>query len=91
MPITGEDMKQEVTLGPHALPPVVAVGGENDGIVMEYQLRDAAEFFGTRAVIVPGVAHDLMLVSPAAFACFLRVSNAELCLSVHVLRLVGAE
>lgn len=61
MPITGEDMKQTVTLGPHALPPVVAIGGENDGIVMEYQLRDAAEFFGTRAVIVPGVAHDLML------------------------------
>jgi len=62
MPITSADMQAPVTLGPHALPPTLALGGAVDGIVMEYQLRDAAEFFGTRAVVVPGVAHDLMLV-----------------------------
>jgi pimeloyl-ACP methyl ester carboxylesterase len=61
VPITGKDMKQPVTLGPHTLPPVVAIGGADDGIVMEYQLRDAADFFGARAVVVPGLAHDLML------------------------------
>jgi hypothetical protein len=64
MPITSQDMQQPVALGPHTLPPVVALGGANDGIVMEYQLQDAAEFFGARAVVVPGLAHDLMLVSP---------------------------
>ena len=62
VPITGKDMKQPVKLGPHALPPVVAIGGADDGIVMEYQLLDAADFFGARAVVVPGLAHDLMLV-----------------------------
>ena len=64
VPITGKDMKQPVTLGPHTLPPVLAIGGADDGIVMEYQLRDAADFFGARAVVVPGLAHDLMLVRP---------------------------
>lgn len=61
MPITSADMQMKLTLGPHSLPPVIAVGGEDDGIVMRYQLEDAADFFRTNAVVVPKVAHDVML------------------------------
>lgn len=75
MPITRKDMQEAVALGPHALPPVVALGGADDGIVMEYQLRDAAEFFGAHAVVVPGVAHDLMLVR--SFADFLGLLHHQ--------------
>ena len=78
LPIQRDDMTHHhPVLGAAELPPVMVLGGQNDAIVMPHQIRDAADFFGTQAVILPGLAHDVMLVRPAltvalhlAMACY---------------------
>ena len=44
------------------LPPVYVLGAQGDAMIMPHQIRDAADFFGTQAVMLPGLAHDVMLV-----------------------------
>eukprot|EP00850_Spirogloea_muscicola_P001701 SM000006S19466 [mRNA] locus=s6:974244:976665:+ [translate_table: standard] len=42
-------------------PPILVLGAENDFIVDRVGLEETADFFSTEAVVVPDVAHDLML------------------------------
>ncbi len=42
--------------------PVFVLSAGNDGIIMPHQCEDGAAMFGTHAHLVPGLAHDLMLV-----------------------------
>eukprot|EP00850_Spirogloea_muscicola_P022015 SM000272S10282 [mRNA] locus=s272:65484:69983:- [translate_table: standard] len=42
-------------------PPILVLGAENDFIVDRAGLQETADFFDTEAVVVPNVAHDLML------------------------------
>ena len=67
LPIKTDDMTQtQPVLGGTELPPVFVLGSQNDAMIMPHQIRDAADFFGTQAVMLPGVAHDVMLVRLAA-------------------------
>ena len=64
MPIKAADMSSyKPILGQHPLPPVWVMGAGNDAMIMPHQVHDAADFFSTEAVLVPDVAHDVMLVS----------------------------
>lgn len=49
-------------LGECPVPPVWVLGGADDAMIMPPQTRDVASYFGTQAVILHGVAHDIMLV-----------------------------
>ena len=42
-------------------PPVLVVGAENDFILDKQGIEETAKFLGTKEVIVPGIAHDVML------------------------------
>ena len=64
LPIRTDDMTQhEPALGAAKLPPVYVLGAQGDAMIMPHQIRDAADFFGTQAVMLPEIAHDVMLVS----------------------------
>ena len=43
-------------------PPVLVLGGDNDYSVDTEGLQETAEHYGVQPVILPGLAHDLMLV-----------------------------
>lgn len=55
-------LRCDLRLGGVPLPPVWVLGAADDAMIMPHQVREVADFFGTQAVLVPGVAHDLMLV-----------------------------
>lgn len=42
-------------------PPVLVVGAENDFILDKQGIEETASFLGTKEVMVPGIAHDVML------------------------------
>ncbi|KAG0569225.1 hypothetical protein KC19_6G075000 [Ceratodon purpureus] len=42
-------------------PPVLVIGAENDFILDKQGIEETASFLGTKEVIVPGIAHDVML------------------------------
>lgn len=68
MPIRADDLSGAApTLGRSPLPPVWVMGAAEDAIIMPHQIHDAADFFGTEAVLLPGVAHDVMLVRSEGF------------------------
>ena len=51
---------------PHSaagLPPVLVLGGSADVIVDVPGLHETANLLNTEAVVLPGMAHDMMLVS----------------------------
>jgi pimeloyl-ACP methyl ester carboxylesterase len=41
--------------------PLMVVGAENDAVVPLKPIRDTARAYGTEAIILPGLAHDVML------------------------------
>ena len=45
------------------VPIAVAIAGK-DALILPYQVEATAEYFGVEPMLLPGVAHDLMLVSP---------------------------
>ena len=45
------------------LPPVLVLGGSADVIVDVPGLHETADLLNTEAVVLPGMAHDMMLVS----------------------------
>lgn len=49
-------------LGEAPVPPVWVLGAANDAMIMPPQIREVANYFKTEAVMLDGVAHDIMLV-----------------------------
>ena len=47
-----------------ALPIGVMISGD-DAVIMPHQVRATAEYFGVDPIVLPGLAHDVMLVSSA--------------------------
>jgi pimeloyl-ACP methyl ester carboxylesterase len=47
--------------GPKALVPMLALGGDNDAFVPEFELRYEATFWNGKSKILPGVPHGVML------------------------------
>ena len=60
------------------LPPVLVLGGSDDVIVDVPGLHETADWLNTEAVVLPGMAHDLMLVSSQALRLLLC-----LCVLMH--------
>ena len=83
LPIRTDDMTHhQPVLGAVKLPPVYVLGGKDDAMIMPHQIRDAADFFGTQAVMLPGLAHDVMLVRQFGSVLTMRLVFG-LCSSVH--------
>ena len=54
-------------------PPVLVVGGDNDYSVDKEGLQETADHYGVQPTILPGLAHDLMLVQ--AFSYYVWLHN----------------
>ena len=52
------------------VPIAVTIAG-SDNLILPFQVEATAEYFGVEPILLPGLAHDLMLVSCASdLSCF---------------------
>uniref|UniRef100_A0A383W958 AB hydrolase-1 domain-containing protein n=1 Tax=Tetradesmus obliquus TaxID=3088 RepID=A0A383W958_TETOB len=58
-----KDMQQQVPLPapPADCPPVFVLGGEDDRVLDVQSYKELADYYGTKAVVLPKMAHDVML------------------------------